>query len=105
MISQSGHSALTFFPNSGRSWAPYRAVFVSGRSRAILPPLPLPPPPPPLSSLPHAAIPPASASAATADRTALNPFRLNVPSFGFVRLLFTPAPLLLQQRCLPVRAA
>src|SRR5215212_1966812 len=53
MISQSEQSALTLASNSGRSWASYLVVLVSGSSRAIFlsPPPELPPPPPPLSSV------------------------------------------------------
>src|SRR3954454_18417820 len=74
MISQSEHSCLSLASNSGRSWDSYRAVFVSGSSRAIFlpPPLLLLLPPEVLElsllSSPHAAAPSASvAAAATAS--------------------------------------
>src|SRR5918992_1728711 len=70
MISQSGQSSSTLRSKFGRSWASYRAVLVSGRSRAIGPPPSPPPPPPPpppssSSSSPQAATAIARASAIT----------------------------------------
>src|SRR5918999_2002319 len=70
MISQSGQSSSTLRSKFGRSWASYRAVLVSGRSRAIVPPPSPPPPSPPpppssSSSSPQATTAIARASAIT----------------------------------------
>src|SRR3954468_24712736 len=106
MIEQSEQSAFTLFVNKGRSSASYRAVFVSGRSRAILPPPPLPPLLPLLLLLllPHAASAAPSTSTATAASSALTPVLRNM-SLLLVDSCVTPAPPRPQRPCSRARGA